>query len=67
MAKCEFVFETEPTSVFDHGVRPVILRCKTHNCTIVAGGSLTTIENQICLFGQLEAIDARLTALEEKP
>jgi hypothetical protein len=64
MSKCEFVFETEPGPMFDYAPKQAILRCKTHNCSIMGTSTNTLTEDQVCLFGRIEAIEERIAKLE---
>jgi hypothetical protein len=50
MSKCEFVYEM------------AILRCQTHDCTIV--GVRTPAEEVMCIIGRVEALEERVVRLE---
>jgi hypothetical protein len=62
MSKCEFVYETPPGPFFDYAPQQAILRCKTHDCTMMIRAP--SGELAACLVGYLEQLDARITQLE---
>jgi hypothetical protein len=64
MSKCEFVYETPPGPFFDYAPQQATLRCTTHNCTIMGDGTLTLKQDQVCLFGRIEALEERMAQLE---
>jgi hypothetical protein len=64
MSKCEFVYEAEPGPMFDYAPKQAILRCKTHNCTIMGTPTATVSEFQMCIIGRLEMLEIRVAQLE---
>jgi hypothetical protein len=64
MSKCEFVYETEPGPFFDYAPRQAILRCRTHNCTIIDATAMLPEGMEVCLFGRIEALEERVAQLE---
>jgi hypothetical protein len=64
MSKCEFVYESPPGPFFDYAPQQATLRCMTHNCTIMGDGTLTLKQDQVCLFGRIEALEERIAQLE---
>jgi hypothetical protein len=64
MSKCEFVYETEPGPFFDYAPRQAILRCRTHNCTIIDATAMLPEGMEVCLFDRIEALEERVAKLE---
>jgi hypothetical protein len=64
MSKCEFVYETPPGPFFDYAPQQAILRCKTHNCTMMGWSTMTAGEDQMCIFGRFEVLEERIAQLE---
>jgi hypothetical protein len=58
MSKCEFVYEVPPGALTagDYA-QQAILRCTTHNCTMV-------VDHQTCIIGCVEALEERIAQLE---